>query len=313
MKLKFIMATFAISLLVSLTIFYFIVVRGTTYREEIKYNNATSFLNEHTFSLYANYNGFFTLDSQQKKWILLKTEIQGEQRQDICVTENYVYHYNLTSGYIERFEIDAPSQSEELIKLVNIPMMICISNNDENFIYINSNNEMFIYKRWVYIDKIKFGSYTTSVAWSENGESMYIAVDNDILKVSIDDFHQQKIADGTFVFVLTGDRIGYYDKNRNSCFIMNVETLEEKEVYGPMEFFVSMDWDISGDYLLFSKNVQVGLMGHGIQSEIVEIQNSQKYLFPVFKPFTKCLYLRRNRELGTDANKIGDFSETERQ
>jgi hypothetical protein len=299
-KVNYIKVFIAVVIAILLCIAGFILFLNSSIRSSVKEKMITtregvSLLNSENYSIFASYNGFYKLD-EKGEWKLLIPDIQGDHHQEVYLCDEYLYFFELEDYTIKRAPIGNANKIETVTKAELSPGYIGVSKDKENLAY--SNDEyVFVYSKTSNkTEKYQLPSYIHSIAWPEDEGKLFLGTSNGIYKLLIPDGTYEKICDGTWVFVLPDNNIGYFDKKKYVCCKYDLKTKEETFLFKVETSTIGMDWSEDGKYILTAHRDVIDLIRWGIWPVLHRVSDGKELGLPVFKIYTGCVFIKKNKD-----------------
>ena len=257
-----------------------------------RYCEAIELLSKEGISIYASYNGLYRLTKEKSEWEMIIEDVQGHMPQEVTIQNGNVFFFDINDYTIKRINIDIPSDCVNELEIGNVPNVISVSRNLENIAY-SSDKTVFCYEREK-ISQFKFPSTVQSIAWAYDNKLLFVSSNNEILAINLENATMDKIANGTWIFVLSESLIGYFDIKRSSCYRKDLASEKEVLVQKMNQDVVAIDWSNNGKYIIASKRQKNGLFQWTVELELYDIDNRKKYILPQFITYTGCVFFTEN-------------------
>lgn len=267
------------------------------YASNISYDNnkhlcGIEFLKRHNLNLYANYYGLYHLDVESEKWKLEIPDIRGDSRQEVVIFNNQIYFFDLEDNCIKKIEMGGKSNAETIMKLDTIPHQIAISYAGK--IAYSTIKGLSIYDLQKKEEVGFYKDIPNSISWSLDDNFLFITMKDGIMRLDIKSGSLEKVADGLWAEVFPDNKLGYYDYGRNACFIKDLDTGVETELFKSKEPLIAMDWTPSGRFVVLGYRVRTGLINWGPRPVVVDTETLEYHTLPPFKIHTHILFLQKD-------------------
>lgn len=283
---------FALLLFSTASVLY--LIKSHADNEIIRTSGGVSLLRDESYNVYASYNGFYRLE-ENREWKLLVPDIQGFLHQEVYFCDDYLYFFDLNDHAIKKSQVGNAGTMETVAKTEANANYISVSKDREKIAY-SAENDIFVFSIVSNnTDKYQLPSYIHSIAWPEEEGNLLLGTQEGIFKLIIPDGTYERICDGTWVFVLPNNRIGYFDKKRYACFTYDLTAKEEKFLFEVDTAIIGMDWSEDGKYILTAHRKPLDFIRWGIRPRLHSVNSSKELDLPVFKIYTGCIFIKKSQ------------------
>lgn len=258
--------------------------------ESDEYLTGIEFLKENNLDLYLNYNALYQLNLETGKWWKKIPDVRGNVCQEVAINNGEVFYFDSNDYCIKKTAITSTGKNRQVIlKLDTIPVIFAVS--QRNGLAYRSTKGLFVIDIGNEWEKRFFKIFPNSISWSLDSNFLFIGIDNVIMKLDIKNGSTEKIAEGYWAETLPNNKLGYYDYNRNACFIKNLDTGVEIELFRPVAPLIAMDWVQSGKFVVLCYRIRTGLMSWGPKPIVLNTESLASHPLPPFPIHTTCIFL----------------------
>jgi hypothetical protein len=257
------------------------------------YTEGLGFLKAKNLTIYANYNGFYRLDNDTGKWVLVIPDVQGHLAQEVDLSGEYLYYFDRDDFCLKRTSTNANKHGEEsVVQTTFIPEVIAMSQDGTHYalaahkkIYVGSEQHNYYLLQ-------KTDEPIVAMCWGLHNRDLYVSYPNRIVKIDVDTQETVDFVNGTGKPFCTEQFLIYKDFAWKNILKKTFECNDVQEIYHSEKILFGFGFSDSSNSIVFCHRIKTNWINWGVSPFVLDLDEGKIYGLPIFHSYTECFFVQ---------------------